>query len=386
MIVAAKQQVVGVTAQVAFAAPIVLVSIVLSREASVTLIADLALAVGIVNLIFTVLSFGLRSYLGLWGFKDFEENVFIANRAYSSIAGIAISTICLILVGTPIAIAATAILIKFADSVADIRFSLILARRQLSLALRNYLLWSLVRLALFAVSMSVALNYLQTPSEALVVGSVVQSLFAVVLSSKSTWVALRETVSGSIYRLARASSPLSIAAVSCGLLTVLPRAAIDSVYQPAERGYAGIAFIVGTFFGMAFNTLWIRTSVGFQKHGKRKAIQRFAVEGGVISLALGIALLTTKDLVAAIYGIEDSAFDATYIPIGVTLIVFFFVMSSANLLKMVEKSIHEAGVYASSAAVFWVAVVISTNMPLALIAGSLFMLSAVAVLVRQTHA
>jgi hypothetical protein len=357
-------------------------SIAVARYESIELVADVVFSFGIVNLIATTLSLGLRSHLGLWSFRYFPESTFVANRAYGATFSLLLSASVLYVLGIPTFVIAATTLIKLADLIADIQFGLALARGRIERALDRLAMWSLLRFGVFIGMYGLALLATPNHATALVWAASVQALFSLLPWIRKALAAIATSSPTVVLKLTRTSLPLAVAAVTSGLLTTFPRLMIDAAYDSQGRGHAGVTLIVGTFFGMAFNTLWVRTSVTHQLRGRVVAIRRFSAEGVVISTSLLILLFATGDLVAQIYGVTHEAFHSTFLHLGTALVAFFLAMSATNFLKATKQPINESIVQVGAALAFWVAIMITHNMATALYVSSALMLGAVFVLLR----
>lgn len=382
MILAARQQVLGLAGQVIFAAPTVITSIFVARAVSINIVDDLALAFSVSSTLFTIFSFGLRAHLGLWAFERFSLPAFVANRVTGLLLGSLGSILVLLPWISSTAIIFVVVLLKMADAVGDLEFGIQLAKESTGRAFLNYIYWSLIRLVVFLLVLTVGQAVFNASDLALLAAAITQAIAALALFAPRVVRAMPEVRWSETYRLGRTSLPLSISAVCCAFLTTTPRASVDHIYKAPFQGYAGIVFIIGTFFGMAYNTVWIRSSKSMARVGIPRGIRGLFMEGAILTMLFFLALFVLRRLVALVYGIHDPAFDTFFVPLGAAFAVFMFAMSTANLLKAVDRPSFESLIYLGGAAILWLVARLTLDLRVALVLSAIAMFGVVLLLVR----
>jgi hypothetical protein len=344
----ASSQGTGIAAQIAFGAPSIAASLVLARFDALRLVADLALAFGLASTVFTAASFNLSQYLALWGLRHHAAGTLWRNRLVAaSLAMLAVAGLLWAMGAAP-AMIALATLVKGTDAFAELRLGLAIHDAGAGIAMRQLLRWSVLRLAVMALAVGIALAAGMTGRHALLAGAAAQALTGV------PWRTLGEAVRGpgrwsAAYDVARETWPLSVAATACGLLTTAPRLLAERVASADDLGYFGIVFMASTLIGMSFNVAWYRLAALFREQGRAHAVRRYLRAGGLLAGAVYLGLLLGTPLVARVYGITDARFGRLFPAASGVFVLFYFAMSLANLLKTSRIRFLEAATYVIAA-------------------------------------
>ncbi len=359
----------GVLAQVLFGAPTLLASVMLARLGGVALVSELALAAGVSATLFTALSFGLRPFLAIHGIVDFAATAFWQNRLLGSLAAAIVAIGASIAMGTSASIAVAVCLLKLSDSLADLKNGFQLMAGSPRRAARILLGWSAVRLIVFLAGVAVAGVLGWTPGRMILCGAVSQGVIG--LPWKEGFTHLRTAWNpGAVIALGRRAVPFSLAASACALLVTIPRGLATHLLAGEVAGYAGIAFMAGTLVGMSFNVVWIRAAVLARSGGISAVHRRLLVEGAALAILLAGGIVVSSPVVAIIFGVDDAAFRSVFTGLSLSLVLLFFAMSHANILKLSRWPIMESLGYLLTAAVLWAGAMLTRSLVAGVLAGA----------------
>jgi hypothetical protein len=362
---AGRDQILGVAAQIFYAAPSLVASLFVARWAGVSFVASLALTVGVSSTVFSASSFGLTPYLALFGVRDFSQEVFWLNRVLSSLIAMVVAALLLFAFRAPLALTAVAVLLKCSDSMADVAFGLDLLRVSPSFAIQRLFTWSARRLAIFTGVTYAAHALGQNSGTALLTGTIAQ--FAVMLPwhASARVMITRDRLREAI-RLARSAAHLSVASTTCGVFVTTPRLLAVRVVARADLGYVGIAFIASTLIGMCFNVAWLRLADSSRLTGARRAVIAYLLEGSMLSLVLVAGLWISRPLAGRAYHVHGERFEHILMIYGSVYVFFYFVMAITNLLKLSNVRLAEARAYLVGAAVLVVLTLATGSLPIGL--------------------
>lgn len=339
----------GVGALLLFGAPSLVASFVLARWSALSLVADLAAAFGLTSTVFTAASFNLAQALALWGVREHVEDDFWMNRIVSSSIGALIVLLLMLVVRLDPRITVVAILVKLTDASADLRCGLDTLKHSTDIAMRRLLLWSVLRIIIFAIAIAIMLYLGYDGVDALLAGAVAQ------LVLMQTWrdipcVRVNAGTIAAALRLARLTAHLSVATTMCALLVTTPRIVTKQICSERDLGLYGITFMATTFIGMSFNLSWFRMASTTRQHGSVTALRNFLREGTVLALVLICCVLLAAPLIASIYGIPDNGrFYRIFATVGSVFVVFYFFLCVANMLKTSRVRLLEACAYLAAA-------------------------------------
>lgn len=370
---AAVNQLVGVTAQVSFGAPAIIASLVLARFADIRLVADLALAFALTSTVFVAASFNLTQALALWGERGFGLATFWLNRAGSSIVAAAVAVLALLALGTEPRIIVLSVALKLADSLADLSFGLRLLAESTTRSMSYLLAWSLKRLLWFgAVTMAgIAMGW--EGATALALAGIAQGL------TMSPWrsIPLRGITRSALraaMELGRASAHLAVAGTASGLLVTMPRLMAGSVVSDDTLGYYGTVFMASTLIGMSFNVAWFRLAAATRDSDPVRAMRTFLVEGFFLVVILALGCWVSAPLVARIYNVPVVPFSAVFGPVGSVLVLLYFSMALANMLKTAELRLLESAAYLTSAVALAIAATLTQSLLIAIAVAAVVLL------------
>jgi hypothetical protein len=362
-------QLTGIAAQFMFAAPSLAASFVLARWSNVKLVGDLSVAFGVTSAITTAASFNLTQALALWGFRDFSELDYWANRVYWSIIAALIAALAAYVLHLNGLIALTAILVKFTDGGADLRLGLGIVHHGPAIAMQHFLRWSAARFAVLSIVTAVAITAGIEGATALLLGAAAQFILMQAWRETRAITVSRQTIRASA-GLARRYVFLSTSAASSGLLVTSPRLAAKYVLPPADLGFYGIAFMATTFVGMSFNLVWYNVAATNRVAGTAAAWREFFRTGWWLAILLALGLWFTTPLVAVIYGITDPRFTTIFRGAGLAFVVFYFVMCITNLLKTSAMRPLETSAYLTACALLFGITVLTQSVNLGILGGA----------------
>lgn len=336
-----RAQVLGVIAQLVSALPLLLVSVVVARRVGLEALVDLTALIGFSAIISTIALLGLRTRLIL------EQLQTISFGGYCTLrVCMALVTVVTILVFGIVHQADLALVLMLAFlRVGDILLDLVLAVDQIRLPttqqLYAYLAGSMAKLSATATAIvAVLLLELSDPYPVLLAAATVYAVYAAKLL-RVRWRGESQLAGAKGWRvrklifLVRSSLVFMIAQVLCSLLTSYPRLALGSGDKSITAGVAGAALTAATLAGMVYYAVWLRWASRLGKGGlKRSSIVPFFVELALVSV-IGAAIAATvgAQVTAAIYGIDGLKHLQLIQQILLWSVVFFSVMTIANLFK-----------------------------------------------------
>lgn len=354
---AGRSQVLGMGAQLIAAAPIIAMSIYLSRAVSLAAVADFALLIGASSVIFTLGMIGLRSRLVLDRFQDFAEADYYSLRMLATGAMALIILIAGIALDAPLALTLAVVFLRIGDAALDLVMAVDQVRREDRAHLYTYLNGSIFKL----VTIVFALGSAELTDS---VNVFVAFAFAGLIYAIYAWAIFlrRREEKGpllgpgalhSMLCLTRHSAAFAVAQIICSVLTGAPRLALPSIADRDLAGAAGAALSVATVLGMAFFAVWLRWVPRFGKDGL--STHKAAMFGAEMSLGLAAMLallwLVGAPMMAAVFALTDPAHLETARATLLASAVFFFVMTLANLFKPSQLPWAESVIYLGGIAV-----------------------------------
>lgn len=346
-----RSQILGLSAQIIAAAPIIVISIFFARTIGLAAVADFTLLIGISSVAFTLGMIGLRSRLVLDHFRNFAEVDYFGLRVVATFAMALVILTAGLAVSAPPVLTITVMFLRIGDAALDLVMAVDQVRRKDREHMYGYLKGSVFKLVLILLALLV--------SE--LIGTIsIFSAFAcaAVLHAFYAWILLlsrragKKTIFGSktlitIFRLMRHSAVFAVAQIICAVLTSAPRLALPTMADRELAGAAGVALSVSTFLGMAYFAVWLRWMPRFGKDGlnARKTIL-FVVE---MTIGLIAMLMTLWAIGAPVVGTIFALTEPAYLEMALLTLmasaIFFFVMTLANLFKPTRLPWAESFVY-----------------------------------------
>ena len=348
---AGRSQLLGLGAQLIAAAPIIAMSIYMSRTVSLAAVADFALLIGVSSVVFTLGMIGLRSRLVLDRFRDFSE------ADYYSLRILATGAMALIILAAGLALGASPLLtlavifLRIGDAALDLAMAVDQVRREDRAHMYGYLNGSTFKLVMIVLALGAAeFTGWIDPFVAFTLAGLIHAAYAWTLflrrREKSGALLTFGTVRACL-RLIRHSAVFAVAQIICAVLTSAPRLALPGIADRDLAGAAGAALSVSTFLGMAYFAVWLRWVPRFGKDGL--STRKVAMFGAEMSLGLATMLAVLwaigSPLIGAIFALTEAAHLQVALSTLMASAVFFFVMTLANLFKPTRLPWSESAVY-----------------------------------------
>lgn len=348
---AVRSQLLGLGAQLIAAAPIIAMSIYLSRAVSLAAVADFALLIGVSSVIFTLGMIGLRSRLVLDRFRDFSEADYYSLRLLAT--GLMASTILIagLALGASPLLTLAVVFLRIGDAALDLTLAVDQVRRDDRVHIYGYLNGSSFKLVMIVLTLGLAeLTGWVDPFAAFALAGVTHAVFSWALFMRRRQEAgalLTSSTLRACLRLIRHSFVFAAAQIICAILTSMPRLALQGIADRDLAGATGAALSVSTLLGMAYLAIWLRWVPHFGRDGLNA--RNLAIFGVEVSLGLAIMLAILWAIGAPVMGAIFAITEPDLLEVTVaTLIasaVFFFVMTLANLFKPTRLAWTESLVY-----------------------------------------
>ena len=351
----ARSQILGLTAQLIAAAPILLVSIFLSRAISLAAVADFALLIGVSSVAFTLAMIGLRSWLMLDRFREFSEAEYCSLRIIGAgFMGLIILTVGLVL-EAPFFLTIAVVLLRIGDAALDLVMAIDQVRRDARAHMYGYLKGSSFKLVMILIAL-VAIKLIPDIDAyvAFTVAIVVYTIFAwnLFFSRCEDLAALFGVgTADRILGLIGRSAVFAIGQITCAFVISLPRFVLPAMEDRNLAGAAGAALTISTFFGMAYFAVWLRWAPRMGKLGvNRYEGVTFCIETCVVCIAmLGVTWAGGVPLLRLFFGLSTSNHLDMALSTLMASVVFYFVLTLANLFKVTKLPWLESIVFLSGA-------------------------------------
>lgn len=348
---AGRSQLLGLSAQLIAAAPVIAMSIYLSRTVSLAAVADFTLLIGVSSVVFTLSMIGLRSRLVLDRFHDFSEADYYILRILASGAMALIILAAGLALGSSPLLTLAVIFLRVGDAALDLAMAIDQVRRENRAHFYGYLNGSTFKMVVIVLALGAAeLTGWIDPFAAFALAGLIHATYAWTLFLRRREETSTLLASGSVracLRLIRHSAVFAVAQIICAVLTSAPRLALPSIADRDLAGAAGAALSVSTFIGMVYFAVWLRWAPRFGQDGisSRKAAM-FGVE---MSLGLATMLAVLWAIGAPVMGVIFALTGSAHLQMALSTLmasaVFFFVMTLANLFKPTQLPWSESAVY-----------------------------------------
>lgn len=383
---AGRAQVLGLGAQLIAAAPIIVMSIYLSRSIGLAAVAEFTLLIGVSSVAFTFGMVGLRSRLLLDQFRDYSEDDYYGLRVLSTVVMAAAVVIGGMSLGASSVMTIAVVLYRIGDAALDLVMAIDQVRRQATEHWYGYLQGSTVKLVAVVLFLGAAeLTESIDPVGAFAVAGLIHAVYAWAMlfgrRERNPSLAISTAVPVML-RLANHSLVFAVAQILCASLTSAPRIALSAVPDKVLAGAAGAALSVSTLIGMAYFAVWLRWAPRFAKEGIQRAIlAKFAVEMGcLLGLSSLLLWLIGGRAMALVFAIRDPLLIDVALQTLLASAVFFFFMTIANVFKPSRIPWLESAVYLGGIGVIAMAYpFLNGSTPMILITGAFGMLLVTAI-------
>ena len=256
---ALAQHVLGVGGQIAAALPPVVILIVLARGHGLQSAGEFAVVAGISAATFSAAFWGLRPLIIRDRFRKFSLHSCVVARLLAlGLAGAVVLTIASAM-ETHLAPVIALVFFKICDGLTDIHTAALQVERGTQRAIAEYAIQHGGKLILLVTALGLS-GFSTSGSGAFVVAGIVSALFVgtrVLSHARSVGGdgGINPAVIGRLYL---ASTWFATAVAACALLTGAPRISLEWLYHGDDLGVVGTTLSICTFFGMVFNTSWVR--------------------------------------------------------------------------------------------------------------------------------
>lgn len=378
----------GIGGQVAAAAPLIVVSIILSHTVGLVTAGHFVIAAGASAIIFTTAFLGFVYYVSIDRLRQFDARDFVITRLLATTVATALLFAVSGRLDIPLPLVLLVALLRMGDAAVDLAWGLDLLRQQTDLAMRRYTLLNVGKLAIVLLPVSL---WLVTDAIAtvplLIFGSGVAAVLCWVwlirLSSGTRAVAPAGGQFARSMRLARYAVWFTIGASASAAVTSAPRLVIDRLYTGDSVGIAGVTLAFSSVFAMAFMSTWLRWFPRLSRtpEGERR-LSRMVLESSAMGLFFLLLNMTVMPwVVSLLFGFNVDSGDDLCRKVLVASIFFGFGMNLANLFKVTRAVWLESATYivGIAAGLGYVAIFPSAGVPGFLIAGSIAMLATVVI-------
>lgn len=348
---AGRSQLLGLSAQLIAATPIIAISIYLSRAVSLAAVADFALLVGISSVAFTVGMSGLRSWLVMDRFREFTEGNYYSLRIFATGPMALIILIAGPAFGAPISLTFAVVFLRIGDSALDLVMGIDQVRREDRAHMYGYLHGSIFKLAIILLAQGTAeLTGWVDPILAFALAGAIYAVYAWNLALRLRLDRPIVHASGAlsvIVRLLRHSAAFAMAQIVCAALISTPRIMLTALVDRDLAGAAGAALSVSTFCGMAFYAVWLRWAPRLGKDGLSPTnLAKFCTEMSLSLLAmLAVLWLIGERVMGRVFAITEPAHLELALSTLMASAVFLYVVGLANLFKATRLPWAESIVY-----------------------------------------
>jgi glycosyltransferase involved in cell wall biosynthesis len=376
----------GIGGQVAAAAPLIVVAIILSHTVGLVTAGHFVIAAGASAIIFTTAFLGLVYYVSVDRLYRFDARDYVITRVIATTIAIALLFAVSGHLGIPLPLVLLVALLRTGDAAVDLAWGLDLLRRQTDLAMRRYTFLNVGKLAIVLLPVSL---WLVTDAVAtvplLIFGAGVAAVLCWIWLIRLSW-GTRTTapVGGQFARsmsLARHAVWFTIGASASAAVNSAPRLVIDRLYVGDSIGIVGVTLAFSTIFAMAFMSTWLRWFPRLSKapDGQRR-FSRMVLESSAMGLLFLLLNMTVMPwVVALLFGFNIETGGDLCRKVLIASIFFAFSMNLANLFKVTRAVWLESATYVAgiAAGLGYVMIFPAAGVPGFLIAGSVAMLAMV---------
>ena len=342
----------GIGGQVAAAAPIIVVTIILSHTTGLVTAGQFVILAGASAILFTVANLGLVYYVVIDRLQEFDARDFALTRLGATVLAIVALFGIGNLLGSPLELILLVALLRVADAAVEMTWGLDLLREPSDAAMKRYALLNTAKLVLVVVPATASF----APGA---VGVLPLLIAGAILGATVCWVALfrlawgeraqpaMRSQSSRSLRLARRAVWFTVGASVSAAASSAPRLLIERFYIGDTMGIVGVTLAFSTLFAMAFMSSWLRW---FPRLSASPEERRGF--GGVVleSLAMAILFLLLNAsvmplVVAIVFGFDADADNQICRQVLLASTLFAFAMNMANLFKVTAAVWLESAAY-----------------------------------------
>ncbi len=348
---AGRSQVLGLSAQLIAAMPVITMSIYLSHSVGLGAVADFALLIGVSSVAFTLALQGLRTRLVLDQFETFEDVEYLVLRTVATIAMALGILIAGLVFDAPIALIFAIVLLRVGDAALDLVLGIDQVRNDPEEQLYGYLKGSSVKLGLVVLCFAAA--EFSANISAFVgfgVACLLHAIYAWTLFVKRLSIGDRGPLlimPEKLIQLAKGAFVFCAAQFVCAVLISAPRFALPGISDREVAGAAAAALSISTFVGMCYFAVWLRWVSRFGKYGLRgRSAALFLLELAIVFVLLELALwLLAIPAMSMVYALKVPSHQETALWTLMASGAFFLIMTVSNIFKSTRLPWAESATY-----------------------------------------
>jgi glycosyltransferase involved in cell wall biosynthesis/O-antigen/teichoic acid export membrane protein len=377
----------GIGGQIAAAAPIIVVTIILSHTAGLVPAGQFVIAAGASAIIFTTAFLGLVYYVSVDRLREFDTRDFVQTRVTATLIAVALLFAVSGHLDVPLLLVLLVGLLRVADAAVDLAWGLDLLRLPTGQAMQRYAVLNAAKLLIVVLAVAPAVLYPSAAIPLLIGGASVSAvgcwIWLVMLAKQGAPAQAAGNRLRRSMRLARRTIWFTLGAGIAAAASSTPRLIIARYYSGDALGIAGVTLAFSTLFAMAFMSSWLRWFPRLSQtpeHERRFSgmiLESFAM----LLFFLLLNLTVTPWVVSLLFGFNAHAENDLSRQILIASTFFGFAINMANFFKVtravwLESMCYVAGVVTGLG---YIATFNSAGVPGFLIAGSIAMLATVVI-------
>lgn len=335
----AEHHLFGVAGQVAAAAPVVLVTIIISHQVGLELAGKFVVAAGIAAVLFTAASLGLAAFVVVEKLQQFDTRDFLITRAFSagfvSLAFIAGAPFLSI----PTELVTLVVMMRLADAGVEMSWGIDIYRLPSDQAMRRYASVNTLKLIVTVVPVAFLYLFAGDVIACLMVGAGLSCVFTWYWLHQNAWGDRSFRVgAGQVRRsanLARGASWFAISYLVVAFTSNSPRILADSLFAGDMLGVVGVTLSFCTILGMIFLSSWLRWFPKLSRElwfGSKHIM--FVLESLLILLILAFLSYTIMPkIVSILFNFDYIEYKEEVRSIILSTVVFMFGMNMTNMFK-----------------------------------------------------
>lgn len=353
----ALHHVMTIGGQVAAAAPIILVTIILSHTVGLDGAGQFVVAAGVSAIVFATAFLGFIYFISIDRLQDFDSMDFMWTRMIATaVAVVAVSIVSAIL-GVPFIFIALVNLLRIADSAVDLSWGLDLLRLEPKRTMRRYVSLNVIKLVLLVIfAIPVAVIGRDVAISSLIIGAAIAVLccWAWVIRLSRPGCPLRSVRQQFIRsaKLARRAIWFTIGGSTSAAANSAARLALNASYTGTAVGVAGVSLAFSTIFSMAFMSSWLRWFPKLSQVDLQSRRYTGLVFESLLMMLLFLAfnLAVAPWIVGFLFGFDGAADRALSQEVLIASTLCGFAMNMANLFKLTRAVWLESVAYLSGIA------------------------------------
>ncbi len=346
------EHVVGMSAQVAAAVPLVIVTALIAHTQGLRDAGAFTIAVGLSAFIFAPAAWGMRPHIVIDNLTEFSALEYISARALT-VAGASVATLILaIAMGVPALLALAVVLFRTCESAIDLDLAFTQVWHPNTKALTRFALLHTFKLIMVAIATALSFWFRGGSAPILIVCAAlvaVAAALAVLLSSVPS-LPYRPISVERLWSLFGRSKWFASANIAAAGINSAPRISLPALYSGDVLGVVGVSLSIGTFFGMAFYTTLLRFLPTFSAaESKPQAVRLFLLETLIVMmLSMLVSWSILPSITAVVFNFHSPEFMAISRNVLVANVFFSAGSCLPNLYKVTRQAWAETVCYVIS--------------------------------------